>query len=99
MIIKMPKQIRRSKQEIAEELRMLCALFDRIPPTTVFSQDNLEAMRAEMCVLSEGLTRGQVIDRYEDVDDYTMSAALNALEWLRDDGTAPSEGWIEMIAA
>lgn len=99
MIFVMPQQPRRSKSEIAEELRLLRGLSNKIPTETAFGDDNREAIRTEIHVISSEMTMAQLIERYEDGDTYTLSAALNALEWLRDDGPAPSEDWKSMIAA
>ncbi len=97
-IITVPKQPRRSKQEIVNGLRDLRTLRNKIPRTTAFDDDNRQAIRAEIHVIGAELTMEQVFDKYEDGEQYTLSSALNALGWLRDDAAPTSEGWTEMIA-
>ena len=90
---------RRSKREIAEELWMLHGLLNKTPMKSFFGDDNREAIRVQLHVLSNNLTTQQVAQRYESSDPYTLSAALNASEWLYGAELPPSRDWMALIAA
>jgi hypothetical protein len=78
--------------EIDVELRKLYGLENRVPAITAFGDNNQEAIQAQIEVIERNLSLAQVTDEYEDDDDYVMSGALGASEWLRNDGQAPSGG-------
>lgn len=87
----------RERIEIDEELEALRELRDQVPATSVFGDDNQEAIDAQLEVIAHNMTELRVLDAYEDEDNYTLSAALNALRWLREDDDPVSESWREML--
>lgn len=100
MIIEMEKQCGRSKQEIAEELRILRVLINRVPRTTAFGDDNQAAIRAQIQLIEHRMDFDAVNDAFDDEPDYTLSNAYDALQWLEgDDDDPPSEAWKKLIAA
>ena len=88
----------RTPSAIANELLVLNGLLTRVPPTSAFGDDNHEAITAQIRVITEGMTENQMLEEYEDEDLYILSAALDAYEWMQEDGEPVSEGWREMVA-
>ena len=89
----------RSKQEITDEVRKLQGLRSRVPQHGMLGNDNREAIDAQLRVLKENLSKEQVIEEFEGPDDYILSNALDAAEFLEGDGAACSEGWEDMLVS
>lgn len=88
----------RTRIEIQEELTALGDLLNEIPTTSSFGDNNQEAINAQIRVISYRMTVDELLSEYEDEVDYTLSAAMDALRWLRDDDEPASESWNEMLA-
>ena len=87
----------RERLECDEELRLLEDLYHVVPIRSSFGDDNQEAIAAQRAVIAQRMTLEQAIDEYQDEADYTLSAALDAQRWLRDDDEPVSDGWIQLV--
>ena len=96
MIIEMPKQPRRSKREIAEEVLALDSLREGVPPQTVLGDDNQAAIDAQLKVLTECMNEEEVIEAFEEQAEYVLSNALDAVRWLEGEESACSGDWTEL---
>lgn len=89
--------MQRTCPETAEELYVLNDLLNNVPQYSTFGDDNHQALAAQIKVITEGMTKDQMLEEYEDGEDYTLYAALDAYEWMHEDGDPVSEGWTVMI--
>ena len=87
----------RSKHEREAELSLLCSLIERIRTRSACGDDNIAALDSQIEVLSRRKTPEQIEGDFGNEPDYITSAALNAVEWLWDQGEAPSDGWARML--
>jgi hypothetical protein len=88
----------RSKQEITDEISKLQGLRNRVPQHGMLGNDNRAAIDAQIRVLNENLSKEQAIEEFEGPDDYILSNALDAAEFLAGEGAACSESWAELVA-
>ena len=98
MIIEMPKQPRRSKREIAEEVQALDNLREDVPPQTVLGDDNQAAIDAQLKVLTECMNEEEVVEAFEEQAEYVLSNALDAATWAWGDGSLCSDDWAALAA-
>ena len=99
-LLQFPQKPRiRNWQERETELSQLYSLYYQVRPFTGFGEDNRAAIAAQIAVIEGRMTLDEVEYEYEDGPNYTMSAALDALEWLRDGAEAPSEDWMRIVEA
>lgn len=96
--------------QINAEITLLRSLRSQIPPTSVFGDDNLACIDAEILTLSERYATDEKLAEMflpaEDDDDLTEqdfrneSAARDAVNWMLDEDThpyPPSAGWIPLV--
>jgi hypothetical protein len=89
----------RTCHEIDGEIFRLYQFLSRIPVLSAFGDNNHDGIRVQLRVLREQMTAEQLTDRYENASLYIFGAALNALDWLRGNAPAPSDGWAEMLTS
>jgi hypothetical protein len=89
----------RSVIQCSVELNLLKELYRTVPPASTFGDDNRAAIRAQTNVLTKRLTLDEVLAQYGEEPEYTLSAALSAVEWLYEGGPAASDGWTLAHAA
>lgn len=89
----------RTNAEIWAELERLHSLLNRGPVDTACGDSNRLAIEAAISALITRPTLEQVTNEHEDDGDYILSATLTALEWLHEDGPAPSDDWMSLQAA
>ncbi|MBW4039209.1 MAG: hypothetical protein HIU91_10105 [Acidobacteria bacterium] len=87
----------RTAAEIETELHALNGLRNQVPPTSAFGDDNHEAITAQIRVIREGMTYEKLVAEYEEGNAEIFNAALNALGWLYDDDTPPSDWWAALV--
>jgi hypothetical protein len=89
----------RSIQEVDNELSQLHWLMEKVPTRTAFGNSNTYALMTQIRVVRERMTVDEVGEEYDDdvTDQYILSAALDAAQWLYQEEPAPSEGWSSMI--
>lgn len=89
--------MQRIRFEIADEIHALKELLHQVPPTSAFEDDNHEAIHAQIRVIQEEMTYEELLHEFEEGEPEIFNAALNALGWLYDDDTPPSEWWREIL--
>ncbi len=87
-----PALLTRTDREIDAELFRLYSLLRRAPLHDVYGEPVADAIRAQIVVLRLRLTSEEAAERYEADDEFVQSEALNAADWLSDDGESPSAG-------
>lgn len=92
-------RVTRTPNEVSAELTRLAKVRGIIPAHSAFGDDNHAALDAQMGVLRERMTLEEVTARWDcdNAETYVLSGALNAAEWLRGEGNAPSEEWLGMV--
>ena len=86
-----------SQAEIDAEIAALYDLKDRIPPRTMFGDDNLASIDAQIQVLEADLDEDEIYDWWED-EEHTLDSALAAYRWMNEgEEEAPSEGWKGLV--
>lgn len=96
--------------EIKTEIALLRSLRPQIPPTTMFGDDNLACIDAEIRTLSERyVTDEKLAEMFlpagddEDLPEQDFrneSAARDAMFWMLDEDThpyPPSAGWFPLV--
>jgi hypothetical protein len=96
-------RLTRSACDIDGELFNLYSLANRAPAVTELGQPIsaaifTAAIHAQIAVLKGRLNTIQASERYEDEHLFILNAALNAAEWLHDDGSSPSAEWETLLA-
>lgn len=87
----------RTRHEIQEELHLLNGLHNQVPESSILG-DNHEAIHAQIKVIRDDMNQMEILEEWEEGDPYVLSAALDALGWLRQDGDPVSEGWLTALA-
>jgi hypothetical protein len=93
--------IKRTKKEIADEIKALKELKPRVPRRTFFGEDNWLKIDAQLDTLEEVRDEEEVYDHYEENEDASSDdehvvrdSALDAARWLAgDNDDKPSDGW------
>jgi len=90
--------MKRTEAEIQTQIEELTAI--KLKPTfrrtTLFGDNNVEAIEAQIEVLEERLTDDDVTDRQdmEDFSEHAANSALDAANWLAGvDEDTPVKGW------
>lgn len=89
----------RTPEELGAELSRLAGLRELVPARSSFGDNNHEAIDAQMRVLRERMGVADVAEKWDgddDADQYILTAALDAAEWRRGEGDAPSVAWLDM---
>jgi hypothetical protein len=89
---------KRTTTEIANEIKALKKLRNKVPSTTYFGDDNRAAIDAQIRVIEENMTLDDIHDEWED-DDFLLGNADDALKWLREDADPVSGCWAHLVEA
>lgn len=88
----------KAAQLIDAEIVALTELKLRVPPESVFGDNNLDAIEAQKAVLLRRMDMDEIYEvfggEYEDeFSKYILDCALIARDWLLGEGLAPSQDW------
>ena len=87
----------RSSEEINKEVDALEALLPKVKPKSVFGDDNLAAIRAQIRVLREGMNEDGIYGEWDD-DRYILENAVFASDWAtEDEDQSPSKEWSALV--
>lgn len=88
-----------TEEEIQKEIETLEGIRGKIPPRSLFGNDNLGLIDAEIATLKERLNMEQIISRFDDNGETERCLFSNdALCWsLGQLKEKPSEGWRPLI--
>lgn len=88
----------RTNSEIKEELVRLDEIGRRVRPVSMFGEDNIAAVAAQIIVLTHVLSIKQISEAFGEEPDNVHDAALDARRWLlgEEGAVAPSKDWGEV---
>jgi len=91
------------EKEILKEIQALKGVKPRIAKFAAFSifgDDNVASIEIQIRVLDEMMNEAEIGDACAGDDDYILSAAMDAFNWMEENNPEiPSEGWIELADA
>lgn len=84
----------KTQKQITKEIKALKAIRPKVRPRSMFGDDNLAALDAQIEVLERGLDDDDIYDRYDRTgsSEYTLDAALQARQWIDDEEDEDCEG-------
>lgn len=87
----------KTNEEIKQEIEALKAIRPNVRPYSIFGDDNLAQLDAQVAVLSGCMDEDDIYDEYDhaDVDGNVLESALHAWQWVCDEAEDDSlaEGW------
>jgi hypothetical protein len=90
--------MKRTQEEIDAEIAALKDLKPRIRPTSMFGDDHIAAIEAQIEVLERNRSADEIDEAFED-EMNVHDAAFQAYDWKRgeNDAEAPSADWQSLI--
>lgn len=94
--------------QVAAEIVQLKGLLPRVRPTSMFGDDNLAAIEAQITVLTERMSLDDVYGRFgedaflieDEFDQYVLDSAISAHDWLHallaEDEETPAKSWEDL---
>jgi hypothetical protein len=92
----------KSEKLILAEIKALETVLPRIKrlaPATIFGDDNVAGIEAQIKVLKERMNSSDIYEEWQDQTDeeYIMDAARDALNWMNESSKdRPSVGWKQL---
>lgn len=85
----------KTQEEIKKEIEALKAIRPKVRPHSMFGDDNLAMLDAQVDVLENDLDSNDIYDKYDhaDVSQYVLEGALEADNWK--DGNCESDSLAE----
>ena len=84
----------KTEKQIQKEIEALKAIQSNVRPTSMFGDDNLSSVGAQIVVLEEAMDEDDVYDRYDRTSssEYILDAAMTAVDWMNDEEDPDCEG-------
>jgi len=84
----------KTKEQITKEIEALKTVRPNVRPTSMFGDDNLGSVDAQIMVLENDWDDNEIYDRYDHCNssEYILDAALAARGWIDDEGDDDCEG-------
>lgn len=84
----------KTQEQIKKEIEALKTVRPNVRPKSIFGDDNLGSVDAQIMVLEGGLDNDDVYDKYDRVgsSEYIIEAACAAVDWMNDDENPDCEG-------
>ena len=84
----------KTKEQIQKEIEALKAVQPNVRPCSMFGDDNLGSVDAQIEVLLHDLDDDDIYDRYDRTSssEYILDAALQARQWIDDEEDDDCEG-------
>lgn len=84
----------KTQEQIKKEIEALKVVRSNVIPTSLFGDDNLAALDAQVKVLEENLNNDRIYDAYDHCDslEYILESALAARQWINDEEDPDCEG-------
>ena len=84
----------KTKEQIKKEIEALKTVRPNVRPTSIFGDDNLGGVDAQIMVLEDDMDDNQIYDRYDHAhsSEYILDAALGARGWMDDEEDDDCEG-------
>ena len=89
----------KTKKQIVEEIKALKTVRPNVRSTTMFGDDNLAALDAQIDVLENYLDEDEIYDKYDctQYSEYILDGAICARQWIDDeedlDDNSLAESW------
>jgi len=86
----------KTKEQITKEIEALKAVRPNVRPRSMFGDDNLGSIDAEIDVLENDMDNDDIYDKYDrtQYSEYILSSALYARQWINDEEDDDlAEGW------
>ena len=77
----------KTQEQITKEIEALKTVRPNVRPYSMFNDDNLAAVDAQIQVLENDMDDNEIYDRYDHVSssEYILDAALTARQWVNDE--------------
>lgn len=84
----------KTEEQITKEIEALKTVQPNVRPTSIFGDDNLAAVDAQIMVLENDWGSSDIYDEYDHIgsSEYVLDAAIAARDWLNDDEDPDCEG-------
>ncbi len=84
----------KTKEQITKEIEALKTVRPNVRPTSMFGDDNLGSVDAQVEVLENNLDDGEIYERYDHAgsSEYILDAAFAARQWVDDEEDPDCEG-------
>ena len=84
----------KTKEQIQKEIEALKAVRPNVCPTSVFGDDNLGSVDAQIDVLEGDMYDDDIYDTYDRISssEYILEAAICARQWMDDEEDDDCEG-------
>lgn len=84
----------KTKEQVTEEIEALKTVRPSVRPTSMFGDDNLGSVDAQIEVLDEYLDDDEIHDRFDvaSSSEYILESALAARQWMDDEEDDDCEG-------
>ena len=84
----------KTKEQITKEIEALKTVRPNVCPMSMFGDDNLAALDAQIYVLDNDMHNETFYDRYDCISssEYILESALDARQWIDDKEDPDTEG-------
>jgi len=84
----------KTQEQIKKEIEALKTVRPRVRPTSIFGDNNLAAVDAQIVVLEYNWENNDIYDEYDHTDssEYILDAALQARQWIDDEEDSDCKG-------
>jgi len=84
----------KTKEKIQKEIEALKTVRSNVRPTSMFGDDNLGSVDAQIMVLEGNMDDSDIYDKYDRTfsSEYILEAALAARKWIDDEEDSDCEG-------
>lgn len=84
----------KTKEQITKEIEALKTVRPNVRPTSMFGDDNLGSVDAQIAVLEDDMDDSDIYDNYDRVSssEYILDAAICARQWIDDEEDSDCEG-------
>ncbi len=84
----------KTKEQITKEVEALKTVRPNVRPTSMFGDDNLGGIDAQIQVLENDWDNNEIYDRYDHASssEYILEAAQAARQWMNDEEDPDCEG-------
>lgn len=84
----------KTKEQIKKEIEVLKTVRLNVRPTSMFGDDNLGSVDAQIMVLENNWDNNEIYDRYDHASssEYILEAALAARQWIDGEEDPDCEG-------
>jgi len=82
------------QEQIKKEIKALETVRPKVRPYSIFGDDNLAALDAQIEVLENNWDNNEIYDKYDRIDssEHILESALAARQWIDDEENPDCEG-------